>query len=177
MGEMKVVELSVVEENLKPFAGVVLTGEEEEWHEEDENGVQVNKKCENVTKDDWDNASARLKDGRVFSVDGGNTWFTNENSGLPLEFPSPLPSEPQKFVLSNTGLEEITGKESSDLLRNGGKLWFDDLSGYLTFEHYFGEPKVFFTEPYPMYEDEEPQRGQTMWTLEKVQAKRWLKEG
>lgn len=42
------------------------------------------------------------------------------------------------------------------------------MGSYLTFEHYYGEPKVFVTtEPFPMYEDEEPQRGQTMFALEK----------
>lgn len=92
---MEVVELAVVEENLKPFAGVTVTGEWEEWHEEDENGVMVNKKCSNLTKDDWDNYSARLHNGRVFSTDGGKTWFVNENSGLPLDFPCELPSKPK----------------------------------------------------------------------------------
>ncbi|MEC3459774.1 hypothetical protein [Bacillus thuringiensis] len=175
---MEVVELAVVEENLKPFAGVTVTGDWEEWHEEDENGVMVNKKCSNLTKDDWDNYSARLHNGRVFSTDGGKTWFVNENSGLPLDFPCELPSKPKKFVLSHTGLVEVSGKEASDFLRNGGKLWFEDMGSYLTFEHYYGEPKVFVTtEPFPMYEDEEPQRGQTMFALEKVQAKRWLREG
>lgn len=178
MNETKeVVELHVVKENLGKYAGVLVTGDYDEWHDEDENGVSVNKRCADLTKDDWDNASARLKDGRVFSTDGGKTWFTNEHSGLPLEFPCELPSEPSKFVLCNNGLEEVGGKEASDLLCDGGKLWFRDLSGYLTFEWYYGEPKVFFTEPYPMYEDQEPQRDMTGWTLDKVQNKTWLREG
>ena len=84
-----------------------LTGKDDEWfkhddYEEDGKKVSVyqNIRCGNIFKQsNRFNGQAYTLDGKVFSDDGGQTWFTNSESMLPITFPY-TPQEPEKVILS-----------------------------------------------------------------------------
>lgn len=68
-----------------------LTGEEDEW-----NGNQ-NKRCFSVFRNP--DGTAYDIEGKIFSDDGGETWFTSKDSWVPVEFPYVVPNEPEKIIL------------------------------------------------------------------------------
>ncbi len=75
-----------------------LTGEDDEW-EEVSNGVYQNKRRSSVFKQaDRFNGQAYDIEGRVFSNDGGKTWYTNGSSFVPITFPY-YGGEPEKVIL------------------------------------------------------------------------------
>lgn len=64
-----------------------LTGEEDEWVEVME-GMYQNKRESTIFKDkDIYDGKPYYIEGKVFSDDGGKTWFTNGNSHVVVEFP------------------------------------------------------------------------------------------
>lgn len=73
-----------------------LTGEPEEWVDRG-NGFQ-NKRMSSVFKDE-EHSKAYWIDGKKFSDDGGESWFTNADSFVPVEFPWMPPKEPEKIYL------------------------------------------------------------------------------
>lgn len=81
-----------------------LTGEDDEWEEAYED-VEQNIRCPGVFRHGKDNSTATYR-GRVFSDDGGHTWFTNRNSHVPITFPFYVPTEPEYVILENTPEEE-----------------------------------------------------------------------
>lgn len=75
-----------------------LTGEDNEWVNVHDNTYQ-NKRCSAVFKEGKDNANAYYIDGKVFSDDGGKTWFTNKDSSVPVIFPYTVPEHSERVIL------------------------------------------------------------------------------
>jgi len=84
-----------------------LTGEESEWNDvpsyDDGSNTQQNKRCSAVFRKNFDNSTAYYIDGKVFSDDGGKTWFTSRDSRVPVTFPYVVPEKPERIILENTG--------------------------------------------------------------------------
>lgn len=80
-----------------------ITGAEEEWGPLDEDSMtQQNQRCTAVFRKSEDNAQAYYIDGKIFSDDGGHSWFTNKESNIDITFPY-VPTLPQKVYLNGTG--------------------------------------------------------------------------
>lgn len=81
-----------------------ITGEEDEWMEVSENmdgSTQQNKRCSAVFRENNDNSTAYYIDGKVFSDDGGETWWTGKDSFIPVVFPFVIPESPERIILEN----------------------------------------------------------------------------
>ena len=78
-----------------------LTGDEDEWKDclGDEDGTQQNLRCSAVFRRFNDNSTAFNVKGKIFSDDGGKTWFTNGNSHVPIEFPYWVPQQAERIIL------------------------------------------------------------------------------
>lgn len=76
-----------------------LTGEDDEWAEVAD-GVYQNKREGRIfkNKDKFDGKAYYL-DGKAFSDDGGKSWFTNQNSFVPVEFPLTKLPETEYIIL------------------------------------------------------------------------------
>lgn len=77
-----------------------LTGEEDEWIDVGNNTCQ-NNRCSAVFRRGKDNSTAYYLDGKVFSDDGGETWYTNQDSVVPVTFPYTVPEKPEYIILEN----------------------------------------------------------------------------
>lgn len=78
-----------------------LTGEDDEWHcPFDGASTEQNKRCSAVFRENHDNSTAHYIDGKVFSDDGGQTWFTNRDSSVPVIFPYVVPDEAERIILN-----------------------------------------------------------------------------
>lgn len=80
--------------NWKPLTP--LTGEEDEW-----NGRQ-NKRYSSVFRDE--DGTAYNIEGKIFTDDGGNTWWQGHDSWVPVTFPYSVPDSPirvYKYELKN----------------------------------------------------------------------------
>lgn len=80
-----------------------LTGSEEEWKDisdfyGDKASVQQNKRCPSVFRVCNDNATAYNINGKVFSDDNGESWFSCSASKVPVTFPYDVP-EVEKIIL------------------------------------------------------------------------------
>lgn len=77
-----------------------LTGDDEEWRRisdlDDKDVKYQNIRCGRVFKI---NGVAYDIDARVFSEDGGETWYTNKYSKVPVEFPYTPTSKPERIIL------------------------------------------------------------------------------
>lgn len=85
----------------KPISA--LTGEDDEWgetYEWDEEKQQQNKRCPAVFRKNYDNSTAYYINGKVFSDDGGKTWWSNKDSHIPITFPYQVPEKPERIILS-----------------------------------------------------------------------------
>jgi hypothetical protein len=98
---------------------VQLTGSEEEWGEPDKyNGkvAQQNKVCSAVFRDNFDNSTAHYLYGRVYSDNGGHTWFTTNRkpleSSIPVTFPFEEPDKPEYVYLNGEDSTEIITDKS-----------------------------------------------------------------
>lgn len=80
-----------------------LTGEDDEWNEVGHNTFQ-NKRCSSVFKEGKDGRAYNIE-ARVFSDDGGETWFTNKNSREFIDFPYVVPEKPEKVILNREGTD------------------------------------------------------------------------
>lgn len=76
-----------------------LTGEDDEWIVVTD-GVYQNKREGRIfkNKDKFDGKAYYL-DGKAFSDDGGKSWFTNQNSFVPVEFPLYKLPETERIIL------------------------------------------------------------------------------
>ena len=102
--------------NWKPI--VPLTGDEEEWNTcEIESGSEQNKLCTAVFRDDKDNSTAYYIYGKVFSDNGGISWFTNNNSFIPVTFPFTVPDESEKVYLDEEGNDITNDKEKIEAIK------------------------------------------------------------
>ena len=94
-----------------------LTGEDDEWSVcSSINGkiTEQNIRCSAVFRYNRDNSTAHYIDGKVYSDNGGITWFTKGGgcSSIPVTFPFTVPSEPEKVYIEYT--EEVPAGYSSD---------------------------------------------------------------
>jgi hypothetical protein len=84
-----------------------LTGEDDEWDDVsawwDAKSVQQNKRFSAVFRENNDNSTAYWVDGRVFSDDGGKTWFIKGGgaSSVRVCFPWMVPDKPEHIILKN----------------------------------------------------------------------------
>ena len=86
-----------------------LTGKEWEW------GTMVdkdqNKRCPRVFRDE--NGNAHNIDGRVFSDDGGKTWFGSRDSWKDISFPCTSEELKLEYIILNS--EENAGNASKEV--------------------------------------------------------------
>lgn len=68
-------------------------------------------------------------------------------------------------------MREVTGKEAIELIKSGEKLWSENLLGFLTYENYVGERKVF-----SHYSSEPDNKLHTQWTLDAIATHVWKVE-
>jgi hypothetical protein len=99
-----------------------LTGENDEWGPVKpynlENNTQQNKRCSAVFRDNFDNSTAHYIYGKVYSDNGGHSWFTgNHKDGVvqsftPITFPYHVPDKPEYIYLNGEDSEEIITDEA-----------------------------------------------------------------
>lgn len=75
-----------------------LTGEDAEWNEVSEGVFQNNRQSTVFKQADRFNGQAYTIEGKVFSDNGGLSWFTNSNSFVPIEFPY-THKEPERVII------------------------------------------------------------------------------
>ena len=95
---------------------IPLTGAEEEWNTIKE-GFEQNELCSSVFRYNKDNSTAHYIDGKVFSNDGGISWYTNKESHINITFPFIVPDEPEKVYLDKEGNVITNDKEKIESLR------------------------------------------------------------
>lgn len=84
-----------------------LTGEEDEWSEPfGEDMLQQNKRCGSIFREYHDNNKAYNIRGKVFSDDGGETWWSNKDSHVPITFPYEVPDQPEYIIIQKNASEE-----------------------------------------------------------------------
>lgn len=92
--------IPIINALLKQECITPLTGEDSEWTEVSEN-VYQNRRVSSVFKDpNVFNGQAYWIDGKIFSDDGGRTWYTGRDSLVPITFPW-MPTEPERVILSS----------------------------------------------------------------------------
>lgn len=74
-----------------------LTGEDDEWNKLEDGWFQ-NKRYSAVFKDK--DGTAYNSDGKLFSYDNGETWFSNKNSRVYISFPYVVPDKPEYVYLN-----------------------------------------------------------------------------
>jgi hypothetical protein len=75
----------------------------EDWNEVGPGDYQ-HKRCSKVFKDkDKFDGKAFTIDAKVFSDDGGKSWFTNSNSQEVIEFPYYVPTSPKRYLVDKDG--------------------------------------------------------------------------
>ena len=102
---------------------VYLTGTDEEWGEiqpwNEMDKTQQNKLCSAVFRDNLDNSTAHYLYGRVYSDNGGHTWFTTGGRGnnskirssIPVVFPFWVPDKSEFIYLNGEDSDEIITDE------------------------------------------------------------------
>lgn len=80
-----------------------LTGEDSEWNEI-EPGLYQNKRYSAVFKEK-DGKFYNIE-GKVFTDDGGKTWYTSKDSSIEITFPYIVPDDPEKVYLNKVESEE-----------------------------------------------------------------------
>jgi hypothetical protein len=85
-----------------------LTGADDEWSDiiDSRDQSRQNKRCSSVFR--RADGTAYTINGRVFSDDGGKTWFTNVKSFVDIEFPYLVPTFPTEYLVNENG--DITGE-------------------------------------------------------------------
>lgn len=79
-----------------------LTGEDDEWNEVGIGVFQNRRESAIFKQADRFNGQAYYLDGKAFSDDGGQTWYTNQKSFVTVEFPLfKLPETERIFVDAN----------------------------------------------------------------------------
>lgn len=97
--------LSIIKRLLAWKPITALTGEDDEWYDvpsyDNGKNTQQNKRCTAVFRDNFDNSTARWIDGKVFSDDGGKTWWTRGGGGsaVPVTFPFHVPEKPEYIIV------------------------------------------------------------------------------
>lgn len=100
--------------NWKPI--IPLTGIEEEWNIV-EKDLEQNKLCSAVFRYNKANNTAHYIDGKIFSNNGGISWFTNGESHIDITFPFIVPDEPERVYLDKEGNDITKDKEKIKVLK------------------------------------------------------------
>jgi len=81
-----------------------LTGEDSEWDESpfSNDSTQQNNRLSCVFREGNDNSTAYNSQGKLFSQDGGKTWYSCRDSAVPITFPYVVPDGPELVILSET---------------------------------------------------------------------------
>ena len=95
---------------------IPLTGAEEEWNTIKESFEQ-NELCSAVFRYNKDSSTAHYIDGKVFSNDGGISWYTNKESHIDITFPFIVPDEPERVYLDKEGNDITKDKEKIEALK------------------------------------------------------------
>ena len=95
---------------------IPLTGAEEEWNTIKE-GFEQNELCSSVFRYNKDNNTAYYMDGKIFSNDGGMSWYINKESQVNITFPFIVPDETEKVYLDKEGNDITNDKEKIESLR------------------------------------------------------------
>ena len=102
--------------NLKPITP--LSGNDSEWKDvfTKENGeiIQQNQRCFSIFRTKGDNSTAENNDGIAFSDNGGQTWYTNKHSVIPIKFPYIVPDDLQRKVLSKEEKEKMDAEDKAE---------------------------------------------------------------
>lgn len=73
-----------------------LTGADDEWNTcYGDKETEQNSRCSAVFRKKGDNSTAYYIHGKVFSDDGGITWFSGKESRVPVTFPFAVPDKPE----------------------------------------------------------------------------------
>ena len=78
-----------------------LTGEDDEWRELTPVGFQ-NKRYSAVFKDSKDGTAYNIE-GKVFTDNGGETWYTCRDSRVDVTFPYVVPDKPERVYRNKEG--------------------------------------------------------------------------
>jgi len=93
--------LNILERVLRFHPLTPLTGEDDEWvaclGQEDDK--QQNNRYYSVFRNNHDNSTAYDIEGKIFSSDGGRTFWTSKDSRVPITFPFTVPKCPEKVLL------------------------------------------------------------------------------
>ena len=95
---------------------IPLTGAEEEWNTIKE-GFEQNELCSAVFRYNKDNSTAHYMDGKIFSNDGGMSWYINKESQINITFPFIVPDETEKVYLDKEENDITNDKEKIESLR------------------------------------------------------------
>lgn len=95
---------------------IPLTGKEEEWNTIKE-GFEQNELCSAVFRNNKDNSTAYYIYGKVFSDDGGISWYRNKESHINITFPFTVPDEPEKVYLDKDENDITKDKEFLNKLK------------------------------------------------------------
>lgn len=100
--------LSIIKRLLDYKPITPLTGEDDEWGDvppwDGGKNSQQNKRCSAVFRSNFDNSTAYYVDGKVFSDDGGKTWWSSRDSHVPVIFPYTVPEKPERIILEDGAL-------------------------------------------------------------------------
>ena len=106
---------------------IPLTGEEDEWQYTGFDTDEQNILCSSVFRKNYDNSTAYYISGKIFSDNGGFSWYTNKNSFIKVEFPFIVPDKAEKVYLDKDG-NDITGnKKLIEKLCNEEKKEYDKI--------------------------------------------------
>lgn len=93
-----------------------LTGEEWEWTQDEIDkrlGLEHNIRYSKVYRKVGDNSTAYDSEGKIFSPNGGRSWYRCKDSRVPIKFPYKVPLQPKKVILDTDpeeGLEVCNEK-------------------------------------------------------------------
>ena len=91
-----------------------LTGEDDEWNKIFD-GKYQNKRCFSIFRDK--DGRAYDSEGKIFSDNGGYTWFTNRGSRVYIEFPYYPPDHPERVYVDEDGNDISDQPEKIEALR------------------------------------------------------------
>lgn len=78
-----------------------LNGEDDEWNEY-KDGCFQNKRCSTIFKDGKDGQAYNIE-GKLFSDNGGKTWYGCSDSRVYIDFPYVVPDHPEKVLIDKDG--------------------------------------------------------------------------
>ena len=73
-----------------------------------------NKTCSAVFCYDLDPNTAHYIEGKIFSDDGGRSWYTNCHSHIPIKFPFMVPDKPERVILTKEEKAEMDRKDEEE---------------------------------------------------------------